>query len=375
MPTNLISWLIAYWGNLISLASTNFNNLVSLAKSGIQSTVSWVKSQLRTLGNTVNSNWYWVQGKASSLWNDIISYYNAAKSYAVGLYNSAISWVNTQYNAAINYAAGVYTNAKNWADAAVSTVRSWASTQLANLSNSIGAARTDATNWFNQAKSDAKAGLDSIKGFFQGQIDALTALFNTQNKTQSDRTSWIESQLSLGFMGMVWGVIEAYIFPWVCWWLASLMYNGSGNLPSKPAQPGSGGPTPGIPFPVIPGGAPSFKWPVSGRYVSGYTFGLTHKGVDLGISNRDPIMAAAAGVVVAAGWSTVGYGNMVDLAHADGWKSRYAHFAQVMVLPGQSVSQGQVIGLGDSTGNSTGPHLHLEISQNGKFYDPLTLLS
>lgn len=84
-------------------------------------------------------------------------------------------------------------------------------------------------------------------------------------------------------------------------------------------------------------------------------------------------MASSSGVVVEAGWNG-SYGYTILISHPDGKKTRYAHLSRVMVSYGQSVTQGQVIGLSGNTGFSTGPHLHFEIIVNGMRVNPLDYL-
>ncbi len=84
-----------------------------------------------------------------------------------------------------------------------------------------------------------------------------------------------------------------------------------------------------------------------------------HSGIDLGAPFGTPVLAAKAGRVEFAGWGD-GYGNLVELDHGS-TGTRYAHLEAIYVSQGQSVAQGQQIGLVGSTGRSTGPHLHFEI--------------
>ena len=71
-----------------------------------------------------------------------------------------------------------------------------------------------------------------------------------------------------------------------------------------------------------------------------------------------------------AGWKNDVYGYAVVLEHGNGWQTLYAHCSQVLVKPGQQVRQGERIALVGSTGNSTGPHLHLELHKDGAFLNP-----
>ena len=107
--------------------------------------------------------------------------------------------------------------------------------------------------------------------------------------------------------------------------------------------------------------------------------GSAHTGADIagsGIFGK-PIVAIESGTVSVATYSNYGYGNYVMINHgvnsADGntYISLYGHCSSLAVSKGQSVTKGQVIGYVGSTGNSTGPHLHLEVRVNGKITDPL----
>lgn len=94
-----------------------------------------------------------------------------------------------------------------------------------------------------------------------------------------------------------------------------------------------------------------------------------HSGID--IAGGGPIVAARAGKVVQATYSG-GFGYTVLIDHGDGYSSRYAHMKpSLSVAPGQTVSQGQQLGIMGTTGTSTGVHLHFEILKGGSTVDPL----
>jgi murein DD-endopeptidase MepM/ murein hydrolase activator NlpD len=111
-----------------------------------------------------------------------------------------------------------------------------------------------------------------------------------------------------------------------------------------------------------------YIWPTRGILTSGYgwRWGRMHRGLDVAAPTGTPIVAAAAGVVVTAGWNSGGYGNLVDIRHPDGSLTRYAHNSRLLVRSGQQVRQGQLISEMGSTGFSTGPHLHFEIHPSGR---------
>lgn len=103
--------------------------------------------------------------------------------------------------------------------------------------------------------------------------------------------------------------------------------------------------------------------PFSGR---GYEY---HEGQDIDADYGTPVQAAASGKIVIAGWQR-GYGKVVYVDHGNGLSTRYGHLSAIDVTVGQTVSQGQTIGLVGSTGRSTGPHLHYEVRVNNQPVDP-----
>lgn len=121
-------------------------------------------------------------------------------------------------------------------------------------------------------------------------------------------------------------------------------------------------------------GGGGFIWPAANHYVSGNDYWSGHLAIDIAAGEGAPIWASDTGVVVFAGWSTTGYGNMVMIDHGNGWQTLYAHLSQVNVKCGSNIGQGGTIGLAGSTGNSTGPHLHFEIRFEGGFVNPWYVL-
>ena len=121
-------------------------------------------------------------------------------------------------------------------------------------------------------------------------------------------------------------------------------------------------------------GGGGFIWPTANHYLSGNDYWSGHLGIDIAAGLGATIWAADSGVVVFAGWSNGGYGNLVMLDHGNGWQTVYAHLSSVRVSCGQSVSQGQSLGSAGSTGNSTGAHLHFETRFEGGFVNPWYVL-
>jgi len=116
-------------------------------------------------------------------------------------------------------------------------------------------------------------------------------------------------------------------------------------------------------------------WPVSGPVTSGYgwRWGRMHEGIDIAVPTGTPVVAAASGQVIVAGWMG-GYGNLVVIDHGGGLATAYGHNSSFAVGSGSTVSQGQTIAYAGSTGNSTGPHVHFEVRVNGSPVDPLGYL-
>ena len=99
------------------------------------------------------------------------------------------------------------------------------------------------------------------------------------------------------------------------------------------------------------------KDPITGK-------GSSHTGTDWAVPKGTAVYASSGGTVTKASWGG-SYGNVIYIKHPDGRETRYAHLSKILVSSGQTVKQGQKIGLSGSTGRSTGPHLHFEIRING----------
>jgi murein DD-endopeptidase MepM/ murein hydrolase activator NlpD len=126
------------------------------------------------------------------------------------------------------------------------------------------------------------------------------------------------------------------------------------------------------PAPAV--GTGNFIWPAPKHWLSGNPYTAYHPGIDIAAKMGDPIFAADSGSVVYAGWSNVGYGNLVVIDHGNGWQTWYAHNSEIYVACGQNVNQGDVISAAGSTGRSTGPHLHFETRFNGTLPNPFNVL-
>lgn len=134
-----------------------------------------------------------------------------------------------------------------------------------------------------------------------------------------------------------------------------------------------------------PGTAGGYIWPVTTSKKISSPYGSrinpvtgrseTHKGVDIaGVFYSSNVIAAKAGTVIISQYGS-SYGNYVVVSHGTGNTTLYAHLSKRSVSVGDVVSQGTVLGVTGSTGNSTGPHLHFEITEGGSRIDPLKYLT
>jgi murein DD-endopeptidase MepM/ murein hydrolase activator NlpD len=134
-----------------------------------------------------------------------------------------------------------------------------------------------------------------------------------------------------------------------------------GGRPAGPIRPGSG----------------QLIWPVNGPITSPFcerrAWEACHPGIDIGVPSGTPIRAADGGTVQIAGW-TGGYGNYTCIQHTGSLSTCYGHQSAINVSVGQSVGQGQIIGLTGCTGLCFGDHLHFEVRINGSVVNPMNYL-
>jgi len=121
--------------------------------------------------------------------------------------------------------------------------------------------------------------------------------------------------------------------------------------------------------------------PIEGTVTSGFGMRVhpilgdwrMHQGMDIGAEAGTPIHPLAAGVVTRAEEAR-GYGKVVVVDHGNGWSTLYAHCEAMDVSPGDRVTPSSILGQVGSTGLSTGPHLHLEVHENGQAIDPASVI-
>jgi murein DD-endopeptidase MepM/ murein hydrolase activator NlpD len=113
------------------------------------------------------------------------------------------------------------------------------------------------------------------------------------------------------------------------------------------------------------------SWPVRGRITTNYS--SYHPAIDIATSRGTPVRSFASGFVVTAR-SGGSWGRHIVIRHNDGYETAYAHLNQILVTEGQQVDINTTIGTVGSTGRSTGPHLHFQITKDGNTVNPFRVL-
>lgn len=116
-----------------------------------------------------------------------------------------------------------------------------------------------------------------------------------------------------------------------------------------------------------------FLWPVAGEVLDGFgdkPNGMRNDGINIGAASGTPVRAAEHGVVVYAGSTIPGFGNMLLIRHADGFTTAYAHNERLLVAVGDRVRRGQTIATVGASGDVTAPQLHFELRLGAKAVDP-----
>jgi murein DD-endopeptidase MepM/ murein hydrolase activator NlpD len=193
-----------------------------------------------------------------------------------------------------------------------------------------------------QAEKTARLVADETEALVDARAEALTAAEQAQQEDLEQYRRLVAASQAVGYSLVAWsGVLDD-----------DTLVQGTGTL----VRPGYGSVTSSFGPRLHP--------------ILGYV--KLHTGTDFGIGDGG-IYAADKGLVVLSGYNTA-YGNMTVLSHGRigqaSLATLYAHQSRILVLPGETVQKGQLIGLVGSTGYSTGPHLHFEIRVDGTPVDP-----
>lgn len=311
---------------------------------------------------------------ARGLFDDALAFANTIKSYASKLVAEVYAWVKPYIESRINTLTGWI---DNFIDATIKplyalydTIKSWVLVQI-----------DKAMAWINPLVESVRQSLMQLINPFLPlltPIKTLTEIFSPQNRAIFlDMVGSLYATMKLFVsnpLGFIFGIMWGSFVNFLCFALAYALGTTKYTLPPLPVWGGSGFGGVILPGTPPPPGASGLVPPLDRLYISGYIFRPGHYGVDFGCISHQPVYAMHAGTVVVAGWSNVGYGLYVVI-QGDDWWSLYGHLVTLNVQVNQVVKAGETLGGGDTTGNSTGNHLHLEIKYKGSYIDPVTVLS
>lgn len=203
------------------------------------------------------------------------------------------------------------------------------------------------------ALEQQKSELESSQTKLQQQVDAASTLIREYEETEAGHQAMLDEAAE----------DEARIQALIRQQQSSGSSGGSGSSGSNSGVDGYIWPTNNTRLVTSPYGE---RWCPFHGYES-------HNGADIDAARGSAVLAAKSGRVIQAGWNG-GYGISVMIAHDDGITTLYGHMDSCSVSVGQTVSQGETIGICGSTGNSTGAHIHYTMYKNGSTIDPLPYL-
>lgn len=372
--------------------------------------LQWLINKVNYLTNRIstlwNAAWNWAVSKAQDAYNRAVAWasplisaakaqawklYYQVRDYATSLRNGLISTILYWYNRAVAAAQAIVKGVQDVLTALINDGAAWAlyhfnqavagaRALVKGVSDTLTALRNNVLVWLVEQYDRAVA---AAQGLVKGVSDVWNALVNQAKveleefKTRAGLVNpeWV-AQLRR-FLANPGKYILAYVWnmflPFLEWGLAYAIGTTIDPLPPLPNwfEEGFGG---GILVGTgPPPGSSGLSPPLDHLRVSGYPFRQGHPGLDLGLVRSAPVYAMHSGTIEISKWSTIGYGFYVTI-RSDEWWTLYGHLEVLGVSPGQRVSARDTIGLGNSTGNSTGDHLHLEIKHRGRYIDPATVL-
>jgi len=334
--------------------------------------------------DTIQHVWSWITTTA-------IAYYGLAKAFALDWYWRGVALARSLYDAAVALAS-------QWVADARAAALGW-----------VESARALAWQLYNLAVAWATAGIDAAKAVIIDVINqAVLSLQGLVASVQATLTAWAAPVVGLfpSLQGIVTGlsggnleklialavsyygsltaflndplaVIYAYIrdsfVTFLSYSLAYALGTEEATLPPWPVWGRGGDVPPGPEPPPPPPDAGKIGKPVVPLYISGYTFGPGHWATDFGLTMGQAVFAAHTGTVETIRIQETGLGHHITIRGGDWW-TLYAHLLSPDVTVGQPIVQGQRIASGDSTGLSTGPHLHFAVKYKGQYVNPVLVI-
>jgi murein DD-endopeptidase MepM/ murein hydrolase activator NlpD len=357
--------------------------------------LDWLNDRWSKVTAWFGSFFWTAWDRLKNFWGYLNSIKRSAYDWAV---NTLVPKINAALVTARSYADGLISNTRSWVWSRVSSIYTFIHDRVAELRSKI----NTGVNW---AVGKAQDLFDTARGEYlsiradilaaarnlinsrlnpfgwvlnyKSFIEDLAKIFNPDNRKKIIPLlgEWFDTLAAFAGnpFGFMIGLIEPVFVDLLAWTLAYALGAEDAELPSPPSwsdlRPGGGGPAPTVPPDVARG----LKAPLNSLWISGYTYEAGHRALDLGLERGDPVYAMHSGVIEYINEAYTGYGFQIVI-RGDVWWSRYAHLDEIEVRRGQTVQAGDYIGRGNSTGNSTGDHLHLEIKYQNQFIDPAQVL-
>lgn len=372
------------WSGFKDLASgawdsikTGFSNAVDAVSDWYED--SWLKKGVDGVTGWASDTWNSAKNWASNAWNSVTGWFGSAKERGESITGVKSHFNGLNYVPYDNYAAYLhkgervltrseneqYTRSlKESANLTNNLVESNNDLDKTNIKSNLLA--TDTNKEFG--KLNTSLNYNNPKGLVSN-IVGLQSANSTLNTTLKgfDRTT-TQSTKSVGLLTTATNNIKTFLSDLFVkdTKTGKFMLNVAGVVGDN-----AGGPV-----------GPSDAYdPFTGKYRVTSPYGWRihpisktrkfHSGTDFGIGANTPLPALDSGTITASKWGG-GYGNMVDLLGDNGYAYRYAHLNTRAFKVGDKVNRGDIIGKSGSTGNSTGPHLHLEVrNPNGELMDPI----
>lgn len=358
----LVNWLIGRASKILEWFGGSYNTWV-LRLRNFFTWLRWYRDQAFSLAKNY-------------LFPKILSYYYLARSYIVTKYNSAVAWTNHIYQVVRNFITIEIIKTRNFFNAKTINLGAEDQRLASQIVKSESRLKTFLTGLIQSIISIAFSPLKWIL-VYRDLLRDLKELFSKENleKLVTLLSTVFPAVLTFAIhpISSIIAILRPIFLDLLSYSLAYALGTEEAELPAWPdwLDSAGGGYTGGANVPA--GASRGLVAPLGSLRISGYIFREGHRALDLGLSNGQPIFAMHSGTVEYTNQAYTGYGFQVTIRGGDWW-TRYAHCQALLVKKGQSVRAGQTIALGNSTGNSTGPHLHLEIKYKGSFIDPAKVL-
>ena len=373
----MLSWLAqqvsALWTKIKQTASDAWNNAYSQASRAYQNAVNWVNANIKPIAAQASQMALAASDAVKGMWSTAVK---AAKS----LLDPFEAQINQRLLLLQDFFRDPWSILIHYMPAWFNTLEARVMQKLLLIEDFFrdpwSIIKPFLPSWLLTLEARVMQRLLLIEDLLKHPKSILTILFpGTFDRLFAILETWWDtlSTFVSDPLGFILAFIIAYILPVLEWSLAYAIDPHNPDMPPWPVwgQGGYGGAI--YPGKGPPPGASGLAPPLDYLRISGYTFRQGHPGLDLGLTVGTSVYAMHSGRVTYATWDGRNYGFTVVIQGGEWW-TRYAHLSKIGVTIDQQVRQRQTIGLGGSTGNSTGPHLHLEIKHNGTFIDPVTVL-